>query len=210
VLRWLRDIVRNGVDVVALRADVAEKRLRQLGPTIAMAMVLGWVGGAAACALLAGIVILLAPSIGLGLALALVGAVPASALAAAAWISVRRLARSAGASAAAARTAQARLSELLEAGASAPGAGAGAAGDPLQRAIGAAVANPALLASALFAALSVLGARRAIRIARAASALASVGAVVARMASPAGGVTRNGRAHGERQARGPCRDRVER
>jgi hypothetical protein len=106
-----------------------------------------------------------------------------------AWVAHRRLSTAVDRSATKARAAHEHLSELLAPKDSvSPSARVAGDRDPIRQLAGSLASSPEILASGMFAAIAVLGARRTVKLVRAASALASAGAVVAKVAGASGGV----------------------
>ncbi len=206
MLAWLRDFAGSGVDLITLRASAAEKRLRQLAPMVAVSVLIGCVGGVAICGVLAAVVLLATPSVGLPVALVSVSLGVLVPIVIVAWVTHRRLSAAAERSAMQARAAQERLTELLSPGETPPEPDAASDREPLRQLAQSLASNPQILASGVFAALSVLGARRTIRLIRAASAVASAGAVVSKVASGLGNVADNGREPGRPASRGRSAD----
>lgn len=200
MIAWLQDVTEVGLDVVEAQAKVIEQQGRRLGVLLAWFVVLGCAGGAAICGLLAGIVVFLTPLLGIGGALVLIGALVSAAVCAVLALAYQRATRAMKVAQTYAATARSAMGDLMS-----PEEKSEDTTDQdesqsglLHDALGLVMSKPSLVSSAAFAALSILGPRRAFGLVRAAAAVASAKAVASQMASEFGGSgesTRNGRVH---------------
>jgi hypothetical protein len=191
----LRDIAKQSVDVLETHAALAEKRFRRLGALVALLVCVGIVGGAAACGVLAGIVLLLTPPLGVaGAILVTAGVTLAVCIAGLAlWIARRHDAvQTAQVAAAAARADWNEAVSPRKDDASGKGASEkksdGDHDDLVHMVIDAVTSNPAIIAGGAFALVSLLGAGRTITAVRTAVALASAGFAASRIVTSRNGL----------------------
>lgn len=215
MLKIFRDAIGAGTDALESTVEFAERRFRRLGIQVAMLVGLAVAGGLAACAVLAGVVVLLVPLVGLGVALLIVG----GAMLVGAAVAFGLIQR-------AGRTGHDRTGEgdAIDHPAvdhprlprpantsrgprpSNPAARTGHTGtdtpaDFIEDAVAHAISHPGILAGTAFAAVSVLGLRRSMRLLRTASAVASAGAVASQFVASIHEHNGHVKGEGERVAR---------
>lgn len=187
----LKEIARSSVDVVESQGVMAEERVRRLVLLAIGALAAGFAGAAAFCGVLVGVVLVIAPRLGMGWSLLLVFGIVLLAVVTGVAIMYASAAKKRRKAARAARRAKQRFHEALHTERPALGAdpianGFAVRGAGRPNAVLALVSNPAVLAGAGVAAMSVLGFRRTIQLVRAASALTAARALVMKVAQSAG------------------------
>ncbi|MCA9295723.1 MAG: phage holin family protein [Phycisphaerales bacterium] len=199
----LRHIAKQSTEVLESQAALAEKRLRRFGVLVALLVCAGCIGGAAACGVLAGIVILLVPALGVAGAILITAGITLLICLAGlgTWMARSNAAVRSAEFAAASSRVEWNNAVGIDSTSDTHGGGSerdtpragpgGTAGEPselVNKAINAATSHPGLLAGAAFAFVSIFGVRRSISTLRTAAAVASAGVAASRFASSANGL----------------------
>lgn len=187
----LGDILSAASEVLVADARLAWYRVERLGARLILGVALGMLAAIALCATLAGIAVVLAPSLGAGVAIllvagsTLVGALIGGAILLAPFATTGG-ARQAGEDAARAKEKLTRLVHGDEPASESPEDGRGRSPEfeqahaTLSEAVAKALSSPDALAGAGFALVSVLGVKRSLRLARTVAGAAGTGVAVAK------------------------------
>lgn len=183
MFRWIEQLGRQFRELVEAETSHAMQRLRQLGLIVGSMIALCVLAGIAAAGLLAGVVLLLAPEIGLGWSLLLVSSAVLLLMCLAIWwtYSYAGFDQNIKQAKQEAKSAEREIKDLVTPGDSSssnipePAQHSHSTPSTVQKITNVVAEHPVEIASAVFVGVALLGAKRSLRMVRSAVATASAG-----------------------------------